>query len=154
MGYIIPIIANRKNYRKSSLGAVLTGLIIFLVFGIMFLLFFNRSGIFGFRFNIILWIGGCLIFFAIILAISAAVSATSVSKTSIKLNNGDNYKQQYAFQKSIVQVNPYKVPKSGNKVKEIQNKEIPVVEEIKYCRYCGAKKDLDAIFCQMCGNKF
>ena len=155
MAYVVPIVANRKNCRKSSPGALLAGLIIFLVFGIMFLLFsFNRSGVFGFNFSIILWIGGFMIFFAIILAISAAISATSVSKTSIKPNNGDNYKQQNVFQKSTVQVNPYKIRTSGNKVKEIQDKEIPVVEEIKYCRYCGAKKDLDAIFCQMCGTKF
>ncbi|MFX0030036.1 MAG: hypothetical protein ACFE8B_12560 [Candidatus Hermodarchaeota archaeon] len=154
MAYFVPIIANRKNCRKSSPGEVLAGLIIFLVFGIMFFLFFvNRSGVFGFKFSIILWIGGFMIFFAIILAISAAISATSIDKSPVKSRSENIYTRQVTFQKTITQTNPYKIPLGGI-LTENTSEKAPINEIINYCRYCGAEKDLKAIFCHMCGSKF
>ncbi|MFX1281010.1 MAG: hypothetical protein ACFFA3_16785 [Promethearchaeota archaeon] len=152
MAYMIPIIANRKNYRRSSPGAVIAGLIIFLVFGILFFLFLNRSWVFGFNFSIVFWIGGFMIFFAIILAITAAISASSVSK-NIKPRNGDPPKQQIILQKPVSQINPYK----SSNIEKI-NLKTPennlLTEIINYCSFCGAKKELDAIYCHMCGSKF
>ena len=152
MAYMIPSIANRKNCRRSNPGAVLTGLLIFLVFGIMFFLFFNRSGVFGFNFSIVFWIGGFMIFIAIILIVS--VSAATISKTYKNPRNGNIYRQQSLPQNQIIQLNPYKVLAYENNVKENLDKKVPAIEVINYCRYCGAKKDMDAVFCHMCGIKF
>ena len=86
-----------------------------------------------------------MIFFAIILAISAVVSGTSMSKPNIK-------HQKTSYQKLTIQRNPYKVPSVKKEIKDDSQGIVP--EIVKYCRYCGAKKDLDAIFCHMCGSKF
>lgn len=149
---MIPIIANRKNYRRSNPGAVITGLIIFIVFGILFFLFLNRSWVFGFNFSIIFWIGGFMIFFAIVLAITAAISASTVSK-NIKPRNGAPLKQQIILQKPVSQINPYKAPNIEKiNLKTPENNPLP--EIINYCSFCGAKKELNAIYCHMCGSKF
>jgi len=156
MACVVPIIANRRRNGRSNPGAVIAGLIIFLVFGIMFFLFFNRSGVFGFQFNMIFIIGGFSVFFMIILVVSFAVAATS---KTYKPPRNRTFNEYYRIpQKQANIINPYKVPRST----EGQNKEIfgennqryiPVVGKIIYCRYCGAKRDKDAIFCHMCGNK-
>ncbi len=156
MACVVPIIANRRRNGRSSTGAVIAGLIIFLIFGIMFFLFFNRSGVFGFQFNMIFIIGGFSVFFMIILVVSFVVAATS---KTYKIPRNRTFNDFYRIpQKQANILNPYKVPRST----EGQNKEIfrennirdiPVVEEINYCRYCGAKRDKNAIFCHMCGSK-
>lgn len=152
MAHIFPIVANRRNCRRSNPGAVVAGLLIFLVFGIIFFFFFNRSGVFGFNFSIIFWIGGFMIFFAIILAVSAG--AATMSKTYKNSRNGNIYRKENTPQNQIIQLNPYKASALVKNIREDLNKEISVVELINYCRYCGAKKDLDAVFCHMCGTKF
>ena len=150
MAYMIPRIANRKNCRRSRPGAVLVGLLIFLVFGIMFLLFFNQSGGFGFNFTNVFWIGGIMIFFAIVLAASAVI----MSKPYNISKNGNIYRRQIPLEKQTVPVNPYQTPVFESNIKEVHDKEVSVVEVVNYCRYCGAKKDLEAVFCHMCGTKF
>lgn len=145
-----PFIANRKNCRRSSPGAVLAGLLIFLVFGIMFFFFFNQSGVFGFNFSIVFWIGGFMIFAAIILAASAVM----MSKPHNISRNRNIYKQQKTPEGLKAPINPYKTLTFESNNKEVHDKEDSVVEVINYCRYCGAKKDLEAIFCHMCGIKF
>ena len=152
MAYLIPIIANRRKYHRSAPGAAIAGLIIFLALAVMFFLLFNRSGVFGFDFSIIFWIGGLMIFFAIILAISAAISASSMSKNT-KARNGNTSKQQIIVKKPTIRINPYKVP-TVEKETQTGSESNSVIEIIKYCSFCGAKKDLDAIFCHMCGSKF
>ena len=156
MAFVVPIIANRRRNGRSSTGAVIAGLIIFLIFGIMFFLFFNRSGVFGFQFNVIFIIGGFSVFFMIIIVVSFAVVATS---KTYKPPRNRTFNEHYRIpQKQANILNPYKVPRST----EGQNKEIfgennqrdiPIVGKIIYCRYCGAKRDKDAIFCHMCGIK-
>jgi len=156
MAYVVPIIANRRRNGRSSTGAVIAGLFIFLIFGIMFFLFFNRSGVFGFQFNIIFIIGGFSVFFLFILGVSCAVAATS--KTYEPPRNRNSNEHYRIPQKPANILNPYKVPRSTEGQNreifvEINKRNIPVVEEINYCRYCGAKRDKDAIFCHMCGSK-
>jgi len=140
MAYMIPFIANRKIRSRANPGALVAGIIIFLVFGILFFLFFNRTGVFGFNFSIIFWVGGFMIFLAIILAVM-------MSKPHNKPSIGNVYKKQIDLEKPSVTINPYKT------VIAEHNKE-DVVEIVNYCRYCGAKKDLKAVFCHMCGTKF
>ena len=149
MAYVFPIIANKKNCRRSSSGAVLAGLLIFLVFGVIFFLFFNRSGVFGFNFSIGFWIGGFMIFAAIILAASAVIMS---KPHNISRNRNVNI-QQDAPKGLKAPINPYKTPAFESNNKEVNDKEDLVVEVINYCRYCGAEKDLDALFCHMCGTK-
>jgi hypothetical protein len=144
MAYMIPIIANKKNYRRSNSGGVIAGLIIFLVFGVIFFLFFNRTGMFRFNFSIIFWIGGIMIFIAIVLAASAVM----MSKPHSSINR-NIYRQQNVLEKSEEYTNPYKTPGIDINKKEVLKKEI-----INYCRYCGARKDKEAIFCHMCGTKY
>jgi ABC-type transport system involved in multi-copper enzyme maturation permease subunit len=150
MANMIQIIANRKNCRRSSPGAVLVGLLIFLIFGIMFFLFFNPSWFFGFNFSIVFWIGGCIIFFAIILA----AGAVTMSKPHNNSRNGNMYRKQIPFEKPIVHINPYKASAFKSPTKDVHDKEVNVEVVVNYCQYCGAKKDLNAVFCHMCGTKF
>jgi hypothetical protein len=150
MTYMIPIGAKRKNYHKSSPGAVVAGLLIFLVFGIMIFLFFNRAGVFGFNYSIIFWIGG----FMILLAIILATSAVMMSKPHTVSRNGNLYRRKVAPEVLNTPINPYKASNSENKNKEMLDNQDSEVEVINYCRYCGARKDLDAKFCHMCGTKF
>lgn len=152
MAYLTPIIANRKNCRNSGSGSVIVGLFIFLILGLMFFLLFNRSWVFGFKFSIIFWIGGFMIFLAIILAVCASILATN--KPNNKDKNRVIYKQQNFVQNQKIQINPYKIQKLVEKVGQKNEKEIAVCEIVKFCRYCGAKKDLNAVFCHMCGSKF
>ena len=149
MTYVIPIVASRKNCRRTGSGAVIAGLLIFLVFGIMFFLFFNRSWFFGFNFSIVFWIGGFMIFFAIVLAVIAVI----MSKPHKISQNGNIYRKQIALEKKTIPINPYKVPSFESPINDIHDKEVNIDMVINYCRYCGAKKDLDAIFCHMCGTK-
>ena len=122
----------------------------------MFFLFFNRSGVFGFQFNVIFIIGGFSVFFMIILVVSFAVVATS---KTYKPPRNRTFNEHYRIpQKQANILNPYKVSRSTEgQNKEIfgeyNNRDIPVVMEIIYCRYCGAKREKDAIFCHMCGIK-
>jgi hypothetical protein len=150
MAFMIPIIANKKNCRRSSPGAVVAGLLMFLVFGIMFFLFFNRAGLFGFNFSIVFWIGGFMILVGIILAASAIM----MSKPHSVSRNGNIYRQQIVPEIPKAPINPYKTPNTESKNKEVLDKEDFIDEIINYCRYCGAKKDLEAKFCHMCGSKF
>lgn len=92
-----------------------------------------------------------MIFFAIILAVSAG--AATMSKTYKNSRNGNIYRKESTPQNQIIQLNPYKASALVKNIREDLNKEIFVVELINYCRYCGAKKDLDAVFCHMCGTK-
>ena len=136
MASVIPIVANRKNCRRSNPGAVLVGLLIFVVFGVIFFLFSNRSGVFGFNFSIVFWIGGFMIFAAIILAAFAVM----MSRPHNISRNRNIYKQQNVPEGLKAPINPYKVPTFESNNKEVYDKEDSVVEIINYCRYCGAER--------------
>ncbi|MFW9825170.1 MAG: zinc ribbon domain-containing protein [Candidatus Thorarchaeota archaeon] len=159
MAWMIPIVAGRRHYRRSSIGATIAGLMIFLIFGIFFFVFFNRSGIFGygFSFPMIFIILGFVVFVMIIIGISIAASTMSSSYKSQKSNI---YRQnQNVDQKQTVHQNPYVAQEYIQKPLETRSKEIPVeddipdVKEINFCRYCGAKLDEKAVFCHQCGTK-
>ncbi|MFW9942841.1 MAG: zinc-ribbon domain-containing protein [Candidatus Thorarchaeota archaeon] len=155
MAFVVPIIPNKRK-SKSSIGAVLTGLLCFLIFGIMFFLFYNRSGLIRYQFTPIFMIGGFSVFFMIIIGISITVAATSKSYNAPRNKIFDD---QYGIhQKNVNILNPYTVPrptegKNKEHFTENTRRDIPVLEEVIYCRYCGAKRDKDAIFCHMCGTK-
>jgi hypothetical protein len=155
MAFVVPIIANRRRNGRSNTGAVIAGLLIFLIFGVMFFLFFNRSMVIEFQSNIIFMIGGFSVFFMIIIVVCFAAAT---SKTFSPPKNGISNEYNRISQKQAKILNPYKVSRSTEGqieelIEERSKRDIPVVEEINYCRYCGAKRDIDAVFCHMCGTK-
>ncbi|MFX1457573.1 MAG: zinc ribbon domain-containing protein [Promethearchaeota archaeon] len=159
MAWMVPIVAGRRHYRRSSIGATIAGLVIFLIFGLFFFVFFNRSGMFGFGFSfpMIFIIIGFVVFVMIIIGISIAASSMSSAYKSQKANI---YRQnQNVDQKQIDHQNPYIAQKPSQKPLESHYKEIPVeddvpdVKEINFCRYCGAELDEKAVFCHQCGTK-
>jgi hypothetical protein len=65
---------------------------------------------------------------------------------------------QYQSQSQPQQSNPYiirdSVPKQPQEpVYEEIRREIPVVSDINYCKYCGSKIERDSVFCHQCGTK-
>jgi hypothetical protein len=156
MAWMIPIVASRKKGRSSNPGAVIAGLVIFLVFGVFFFLFFNRSGIFGFNFPMIFIIIGFVLFIAVVFGIS--IVASSMSKV-YKPSKANIYGQnQNAHQRQPLQQNPYVVRDTIQKQPEPQTQEKPIdvappLQEVNFCRYCGEKVDREARFCYQCGSK-
>ena len=155
MAWMIPIVAGNRRGSRSSFGAVIVGLVIFVILGMFFFLFFNRSGIFGFNFPVIFIILGFIVFITIILGIS--IAASSMSKT-YKPQNANIFSQnQNNNQKQTLPQNPYVVREPIQKSLEPQYQEIPTavvpnVNEINFCRYCGSKVDMEAKFCHECGS--
>lgn len=154
MAWVPFIVANRRNryYRKSGSGVIVALIVFFLFLGVFFFFFFNRFN----GFTVPIWIiisgvGGFLIFIAIIGAIAASMSKTYKRPT-------EEYLKSYQYNKQNHQINPYTIPNSVQKQSEDQvyrdnREEFPIAPEINYCRYCGAKTDEDANFCQQCGIK-
>ena len=137
MAWMIPIVASRRRSSRSSIGAVIVGLLIFLIFGIFFLVFFNRSGLFGFNFPVIFIILGFVVFITVILGISQ----------NHEIIQGQTFQQ-----------NPYVVREPIQKSTEPQYQEkptevFPIVNEINFCRYCGGNIDRESRFCHQCGSK-
>ena len=55
MAWMTPIVASRKRgCRRSRPGAVIAGLLLLVVFGFVFFLVFNRSGLHGLNFALVL----------------------------------------------------------------------------------------------------
>jgi hypothetical protein len=156
MAWMTPIVASRRKGRSSNPGAVIAGLVLFLVFGIFFFLFFNRSGIFGFNFPMIFIIIGLVLFIAVVLGIS--VVASSMSKTYKPPRDKIHWQNQNNNQRQIVQKNPYVVRETIQKQLEPQVQEkptevAPTLNEVNFCRYCGENVDREARFCYQCGSK-
>ena len=156
MAWMIPIVASRRRSSRSSIGAVIVGLLIFLIFGIFFLVFFNRSGLFGFNFPVIFIILGFVVFITVILGIS--IAASSMSKT-YKTPKANIHSQNHEIiQGQTFQQNPYVVREPIQKSTEPQYQEkptevFPIVNEINFCRYCGGNIDRESRFCHQCGSK-
>jgi hypothetical protein len=143
-----------KGYRNRAGGGILAAVILLLVFGLLFFVFFNRFD--GFMMPIWFLIGGFGIFFVIIVVI--ATIAVSMSQTNNKPKGEYNKAYQYQYQRQSQQSNPYRIRDSISKhseepIKKEIKREIPVLNDINYCRYCGSKIDRDAVFCHMCGIK-
>jgi hypothetical protein len=122
----------------------------------MFFLFFDHSGLVGYQFSAIFMIGGFSVFFMIIIGVSIAVAATS-KNYNVPRNKTINGHYGNS-QKNVNVPNPYKVlrpieSEKNDKFEKNNRRDIAVVEEIVYCRYCGARRERDAIFCHMCGTK-
>jgi hypothetical protein len=156
MAWMIPIVAGRRRCGRSSSVGVIAGLVIFLIFGVFFFVFFNRSGIFGFNFPIIFIVLGFAIFIMVIIGIATAASSMSKSYKTPK----DNIKWQNQInnQTHTIQRNPYIIREPIEKHPDPQYQEkptevVPIVNEINFCRYCGGKIDREAKFCHQCGSK-
>ncbi|MHA2180781.1 MAG: hypothetical protein ACXAAH_05095 [Promethearchaeota archaeon] len=156
MAWFVPIVASKRRGKRSNPGGIIAGLVIFLIFGVFFFVFFNRSGIFSFNFPMIFIIIGFVMFVMIILGISIAASSMSKSyKTPKAYIHGqiqsDNHRQ-------TSQQNPYinREPIQNRPEPQFQEKPIkvdPSIDEMNFCRYCGGKLDSKARFCHQCGSK-
>jgi len=158
MAWIAPIVVSRRKGGRSNPIALIAGLVIFLIFGVFFLVFFNRSGMMmGFNFPIIFIILGFIVFLMIISGIS--IAASSISKSYKPPKDNIKWQNQTKNQQQTVQKNPYIIQKPIAKKVDPQYKENPtevvsIVSEINFCRYCGQSvEDKIATFCHQCGNK-
>ncbi len=154
------IVANRRNRygRNRASGSIVVAIIFFLVIGLLFFVFFNDFN--GFTiipiWTIISGFGGFLIFIFVIGIIAASISAhpKKFNEEPIK-----SYQYRPQAEKQTYQLNPYNVRRTSLELKKTEhdepiNAKIPAFKEINFCRYCGAKKERDSIFCHLCGSKF
>ncbi len=156
MAWIAPIVASRRRVGRSNHGALIAGLVIFLIFGVFFLVFFNRSGIFGFNFPIIFIVLGFVVLLMVVFGIS--IAASSMSKSYKPPKDKIHWQNQNNNQRQTFQKNPYIVREPIQKRVDPQYQEkptevVPIVNEINFCRYCGGKIDREARFCHQCGSK-
>jgi hypothetical protein len=95
-----------------------------------------------------------MVFFVIIGTIAAVASSMSSSTQNVR---NEHMKQMNSIEKQEqALLNPYVMQKSsqkqyGESVYQEVKREIPVISDINYCRYCGEKIDRDAKFCHQCG---
>ncbi|UCC20291.1 MAG: zinc ribbon domain-containing protein [Promethearchaeota archaeon] len=156
MAWVPIVVNNRRNryYRSRGAGALVAVVIFFLIFGVFFFMFFNRMN--GFVIPIWLILGGFGVFLIILAVI--VTSAVSMSQTVKKSKEAPFNSYNYSPQVQTQQKNPYIIQDSNqnqqNKIPYVEiKKEIPVVSDTNYCRYCGAKVERDAVFCHQCGTK-
>ena len=150
----VPIVVPNRRYRNRPNGGVFAGIILLFIFGFLFFVIFNRFN--GFSMPIFVIIGSFSVFLIIISVIVAIVASMSSNYKKPK----EEYIKSYQFQpqNQTNQPNPYIIRNSVSKqpeepiYKQIK-REIPIITEINYCRYCGSKIDRDAVFCHMCGTK-
>lgn len=156
MACVPVIVANRRrNCNRSRSGNACAAIsLALLFFGLFFGLFFDIFDAFRFNFPPIMFMGGFIVFILIIIGIS--VITMSMSETYKKPK--EQYLKSYSSQPQIQvqQYNPYINRKSIQREPEehIYNqiqKDIPVLSDINYCRFCGAKVDRNAVFCHQCG---
>ncbi|KKN53266.1 hypothetical protein LCGC14_0604000 [marine sediment metagenome] len=156
MAWIPIVVSNKKGCHRSNNLFVTVGLLISLVFGIVFFSLFNSLGIFRFNFPGIFIILGFAVFIMVILGVSFAASSMSKAYKPPKANIYG--KNQNINQRQASQQNPYFVGEPIRKHLVSQYQEnptdvFPIVNEINFCRYCGAKIDREARFCHQCGSK-
>ena len=158
----IPAVAasssNGNSCRRNKKGVII-GLILSLVFGVMFFFFFE-GGSFPMMSNIP-WIFISSIGVFLILIVVIALAAANISspknpynKEQVKIIPKENQRQlQYQ------QVNPYKIQRSSKNqtsvsiINEVKDVSISQQIETNFCGYCGAKIEREAAFCHLCGSR-
>lgn len=143
---------------RSSKKGVIIGLILSIVFGVLFFYFFNMRS-FGMMSSIpLIFISSIGVFLIIIVVMAAAAANLSspknpYSKKKIKHNQGEYHQSQYQ------KINPYKIQRSSQNQISISitdgYKDVSSNQEFEthFCAYCGAKIEREAIFCHLCGSK-
>jgi len=103
-----------------------------------------------------IWIifSGMGVFLVFIVMIS--IIATTMSGQYQKPNYTSFKSQESQLQTQNQRSNPYIIQKSIEKQPEEifyqeVKREIPVMSDINYCRFCGGKVDRNAVFCHQCG---
>ena len=160
MAWVPVIVANRRRNRTSS-GSVCAAIILALLFfGVFFGVFLALFDGFRFSFPPIMFIGGFMVFIAIIIGISVITMSMSETYKKPKERYLKSYSSQPQRQNQpqiqVQQYNPYINRKSIQREPEEHiykqtQRDIPVLSGINYCRFCGAKVDMNAVFCHQCG---
>ncbi|KKK42249.1 hypothetical protein LCGC14_1598920 [marine sediment metagenome] len=156
MAWIPIVVSSKKGCHRSSNISVIVGLLIFLVFGIMFFMLFNNFGWHGLGLSMPFVIGGFTVFLVVVICIASIASAMSKTYKTPK----DNIFNRNLIQSKnpAPQPNPYIIQNDikeqvGVDEEKSSRREIPVVGEVSFCRYCGSKIERDARFCHQCGSK-
>ncbi|NVM35160.1 MAG: zinc ribbon domain-containing protein [Candidatus Lokiarchaeota archaeon] len=159
----VPIIVpnrQRNSYRSRSGSACAAVALALVIFGLLSFVMFGMFDLNRFSFPPMIFLSGFIVFIIIIIGISAI--SISISETYKKPKEQhlksyySHFQSQTQPQKQRQQFNPYIIHKSIQNepeehiYKEIK-RDIPVVSDINYCRFCGAKVDRDAVFCYQCG---
>ncbi|MFX0008529.1 MAG: zinc ribbon domain-containing protein [Promethearchaeota archaeon] len=154
MVWVPNVVPNRRNRGNRTGGGIFAAVILLIIFGFLAFFFFNNFD--GFVMPIWFIISGFGIFLIIIVVIATIASSMSHAYKKPK-ENYFKYSQNQQ-QDNTYQMNPYIIRDSTSKPfeetisKEIKQ-EIPIIPDIKFCRYCGSKIDRDAVFCHQCGTK-
>ncbi|KKM52371.1 hypothetical protein LCGC14_1554860 [marine sediment metagenome] len=160
MAWIPAMAAANRNGTcgRSSKKGVIIGLILSIVFGVLFFYFFNMRS-FGMMISIPwMFISSISVFLIIIVVMAAAAANLSSPKNPYSKGKKKYYQGEY-HQSQYQKLNPYKIQKSSQNQISISitdgykegssNQEF----ETHFCGYCGAKIERDAIFCHLCGSK-
>jgi len=154
LAFVPIIVSNRRRNSYGTRGGntIAAVVVSLLVFGLLFLVLFNRFN--GFSIPITVMLSGMGVFIIMIIIISVIAASMSGQNQNPKFNSikTQYYQPQYQSQRS----NPYVYRRSIQKEPEDSiytesKSEISDVSTVNYCRFCGAKVDKDAIFCHQCG---
>jgi len=131
--------------RNSGAGCIV-GLLIFMAFGLIFII--------EVPFSIIQFMPFFPVIFIFIIIIAAAGASSGKSKRCKPVQK--NYDQEH--HKQVPNVNPYIVRSSvRNDAQTLLVEEYKPIEPIKsqalFCQFCGTRIDKDARFCHQCGSK-
>ena len=156
MAWVPCIVANRRNRysRNRASGAFIAAIIFLLVLGLVFMFFFMPFK--GFT-VVPIWIlisgaSGFIIIFGIIAVIASSMSTTAQKKKEEHMRHMKSIENQ-----ELALINPYRqtsIQKTSEEpiYKQVR-REIPIISDMNYCRYCGERLDRDAKFCHQCGIK-
>ncbi len=155
MAWVPLIVANRRNRygRNRASGAIIAVVIFFLLMGIFFWFFFDPfSGFTVFPWIFISGFGGFILIIVIIAAIASSMSTTAQKQKEEHIKHMKSIEDQ-----ELALINPYR-QNSMQKIPEEPiyrevKREIPIISDINYCRYCGEKVERDERFCHQCGTK-
>jgi hypothetical protein len=133
--------------RNSSIIGSIIGLMFFLGFGIFFLV--------GSRMFYVFPILPLFPMIFVIMVIGIIAAASASSRRSALNCCPPRFQNQYrAYPREVPKSNPYVVNTSSSPtVRPIHiEEEEPEKPISKFCQYCGAKRDINAIYCHNCGT--
>ena len=135
--------------RNNSTIGSLIGLIIFLGFGVFFMVGLSPFALF----SIMPFFP--MIFIIAIIGIAGAVSASSRRSKSAMCFSPKSHNQYHNYTQEVSRSNPYVVKTSSRStVRSILIKDDePEKQKTNFCQYCGTKKDRNAIYCHSCGTR-
>ncbi len=157
MAWIPAIAAANGNCCRRNKKGVIIGLIISVVFGLMF---FYGFGGFPLMSSIPwIFISSIGVFLIIIVVMALAAANMSSPKNPYHKEQVEPIQKENQQQLLSHRINPYKIQRSSQNqtsiliVDGVKDVSIKQESEINFCRYWGAKIEREATFCHLCGSK-